>query len=981
MVLQQSGSESYWQAKVWGLLHDSPLKSLQRSKNGEGPWNELKVMENWQPSEAAKYADFIASASDRAAIDALKEWSQINYDDGLELRHLLSGASLPFNLQSESCLHQWRNLTEQEEKAHIKQIVIDTIPQRIRESEDVQEVFWWLWRCLPEALSRHPEISNSNLSLVPAETRIPDCSIWSHTSMTAALAGSLTGYDGSVSSRPYIVSFTFVPIQEVVKASRKMQDFWAGSWILHYLSASICWAWARKYGPDAIVYPSLYAQPLIDHWLLTKQYSQNRYPHWHQSELIERPSTRRLLTAGFPNVLVAVLPQGKVKAAVDQARRMLTGEDRQVESPWMTLAEEVKQVVFQNTSLAPSAWQEWLASQWQIYWTALPLGDRSDVLARPNNFEEWREKQNQLASLHQDDWLFTEAEKHFFDSHQINIGSWWAPLFDQVRNSLNAVKNPRVWSLPTAFSSRSTISGLGSVVHKQAETDWCSYDDLKQFWVRQQGLFDGREQLNATEVVKRGIKRWLEKLPSEKNSFDLPSDQRPAYPDLTVGAAGWLKCHPEQQQNYQDICQKVLDQFAWAKAVEQRWGIPWIDENENYQNWRHPRLLNSGWLIEDFKPPKELSEEQQQNKIKEKKIELNSTIDQYFPNRNPTDWYVLAAGDGDSMSDWLKGTKMENYQQYVPTSLTNREPPEQDKRKFDDFLKQQKRMGPATHAAFSRSLLDFSNHLVPYLTEQRYAGRVIYAGGDDVLAYTNLWEWDNWLWDIRQCFKGTKDPRGEFDDKGDYWRWKDGTPPTDIYARPLFTLGGKATISFGVVLAHQSVPLAIALEKLWEAEAEAKEHFCFTANGSPHAKDAVQVRVLYGNGNILKATSKFDVFDQWRSLLDFQTKYPNIDLDPALFEQAAQIWTQHPAPIQDAIEPWTHAFCDRRDIFAGEDKTEAKKAFQQALANYLKILCLTTLETQDDSMWQSTHNREILNWLKLAAFVLRNRDIKLRGEA
>jgi len=25
--------------------------------------------------------------------------------------------------------------------------------------------------------------------------------------------------------------------------------------------------------------------------------------------------------------------------------------------------------------------------------------------------------------------------------------------------------------------------------------------------------------------------------------------------------------------------------------------------------------------------------------------------------------------------------------------------------------------------------------------------------GDDVLAYTNLWEWDNWLWDIRQCFE------------------------------------------------------------------------------------------------------------------------------------------------------------------------------------------------------------------------------------
>lgn len=68
-------------------------------------------------------------------------------------------------------------------------------------------------------------------------------------------------------------------------------------------------------------------------------------------------------------------------------------------------------------------------------------------------------------------------------------------------------------------------------------------------------------------------------------------------------------------------------------------------------------------------------------------------------------------------------------------------------------------MGPATHSALSRSLLDFANQLVPYLTESRYAGRLIYCGGDDILAYTNLWEWDKWLWDIRQCFKGQEDPR------------------------------------------------------------------------------------------------------------------------------------------------------------------------------------------------------------------------------
>jgi CRISPR-associated protein Cmr2 len=253
--------------------------------------------------------------------------------------------------------------------------------------------------------------------------------------------------------------------------------------------------------------------------------------------------------------------------------------------------------------------------------------------------------------------------------------------------------------------------------------------------------------------------------------------------------------------------------------------------------------------------------------------------------------------------------------------------------------------------------LDFSNQLVPYLTEQRYAGRLIYGGGDDVLAYTNLWEWDNWLWDIRQCFKGAEDPRDEFESKGNYWQWcKEVTSP--VAKRPLFTMGSEATISFGVAIAHHSVPLAIALENLWEAEEKAKEHK--SPNGDK--KDAVQVRILYGNGNILESTAKFDVFYQWQQLINASSK-----LESAIFEQAAQVWSQHPAPKPEALKPWTQVFCTRRDLFKNDD--DARLDFQQNLADFLDRLWQSTPETKLD--------REILNWLKLAAFLKRNRDIQL----
>jgi CRISPR-associated protein Cmr2 len=64
--------------------------------------------------------------------------------------------------------------------------------------------------------------------------------------------------------------------------------------------------------------------------------------------------------------------------------------------------------------------------------------------------------------------------------------------------------------------------------------------------------------------------------------------------------------------------------------------------------------------------------------------------------------------------------------------------------------------------------------------------------------------------------------------------------PAGLSRRPLFTLGSLASISFGVVIAHHSVPLAIALENLWEAEQGAKGQ----AYASSSPKDSVQVRVL-----------------------------------------------------------------------------------------------------------------------------------------
>lgn len=292
--------------------------------------------------------------------------------------------------------------------------------------------------------------------------------------------------------------------------------------------------------------------------------------------------------------------------------------------------------------------------------------------------------------------------------------------------------------------------------------DWATEGETKNFWSNHLGLFDGIEELNATEVLKRGLHKIL----SDSIFPEISSKWREALysPDLSSGVAGWLRCM-EQADNSQAInyylqkCQEVIDKFTWAKeSGKLNWGIPWIFEC--HPNWVNPRLLNAGWLIDDFEPTGNAKQKSEKRQSELKKLREFISSHCFTNGNNPTDWYVLAAGDGDGMGEWLKGSKLHKYENYIPEALRSRldQMPDSLRQPFVEFLKEKKRMGPATHSALSRALLDFSNQLVPYLTEKRYAGRLIYSGGDDVLAYTNLWEWDNWLWDIRQCFKGAEDP-------------------------------------------------------------------------------------------------------------------------------------------------------------------------------------------------------------------------------
>lgn len=942
--------ERFWISKICAYLNNPMLRVSDDQIRESLANSNVSEISGW-----VRTADAIAAASDRASL------RRGNFPTGgagteLEISHLLSGAKQTLSGTTPILSATGRSETEKK----LQEIVAEASSNDLA---TLKKNFWWLWRCLPVYMC---EQFNSSMLLLPTETYLPDASIWSHASLASALAGALAGDE-----HPHLASFTFTPVQELIKASRKMRDFWAGSWLLHYLSAKICWQLAQKYGPDCLLYPSLFQQPLIDHWIL------QCYPDF--SSWVNQPTGHQLLTSGFPNVIMAIVPKDKVAEAMTTAYNTLI-------QTWESLG----QLVFTNLqgrgwmsglSENHKTWGGWLHAQWQHYWVSCPIGLENDQLIYPvndndSNFEEWRDRLNEAYITGDDRRLFPEAEQNILA--EANVGSWWPYIFDKTRFMLAAVKNARTWEIPTAFGPRSTISGMGPVVHPVVDPDkpdWVTETKTRELWGIQAGLFDGSEQLNATETLKRGLhKVLLEILPPLSLT---ESEAGAAYPDLTAGVAGYLKVneeYPAHLQYFRQVCNKVrnyLERINVNIQKAEKWGIPWIDDqkSQDYEGY-HPRLLNAGWSVEDLiinDPilglPKG-SEEREIKKreyIQKKKREyrqgIQKILDREYGDNNPASWYVLVAGDGDGMSDWLKGNKMKEYNEYVASSVKANTQLDPHVREFIDNTK--KRMGPATHNALSRALLDFSNQLLPYLTEERYACRLIYGGGDDVLAYANLWEWDSWLWDVRECFRGQEDPKKEFSVDGDYWRWREKEKlPENIDDRPLFTMGREATISFGIVIAHHSVPVAIALENMWSAEKKAKEH---KSRNQEDKKDAVQVRVIYGNGNILTSTTKFEVFDKWRSLLDS-------NVESSIFEQAATLWSQHPAPaVEGAIACWTGVFCERREIFQG--KEDSKKEFQRKLEEFITALGESTEEEKMDV--------ELQNWLKLAAFTIRKRKIKI----
>ncbi|MEL6614002.1 MAG: hypothetical protein AAFQ53_18045, partial [Bacteroidota bacterium] len=126
---------------------------------------------------------------------------------------------------------------------------------------------------------------------------------------------------------------------------------------------------------------------------------------------------------------------------------------------------------------------------------------------------------------------------------------------------------------------------------------------------------------------------------------------------------------------------------------------------------------------------------------------------------------------------------------------------------------------PFQHLAISRALGTFSLRLVRQIVEDEHLGRIVYAGGDDVLALLSFRDAVPATRCLRAAFSGQIAPGAERVEVD----WGAQTGYVDLDGAPALTMGPAASASAGIALAHFKHALSDVVAAAKEAERYAKD--------------------------------------------------------------------------------------------------------------------------------------------------------------
>lgn len=787
----------YWIHKTKAFLHDPPDKAIHIPGHEERS-NDLLAASGLVGSslrdEEYNEADIIASGMDRALLpgyvagDETKDGA-IDFLKSPQITHP-TGDEQPLTLKLPS------GLGSNDSKTLIKEIN-EKICELLREDLDHLSEhtdykgnptsfaairFHYLYFILRRRLAQKDIGGLGGLWYrLPADTRIPDHSIWQHSGLVSAIASCQRLSNASCQrlsndKRASLMVFAITPVQDFVLRARKLRDYWSGSVLLSWLAFEGIKAVIYRYGADHIVYPSLHGQPLVDDMLKKWDIPEG----WLGS--IQKDDVG---VASFPNKFVCLVPTGQERETAEAIEAAVSGA-------WMKLGnatlELIEKEIGKKDDYIQKQFERQLSSYWEYHWSAVPLVKGSD--------------QKQVEEL-----LCKTDIEPVFDfwnaSMQVYQSTGEGPLYSVshrlAQAGLAATKTRREDRRSVEDGIKCDMFGEFEILHCKNQPDPNPKPSEDPFWQDIRKAFESdfgkNERLCALGVVKRLAYRVV------KNIKDHPLHNifkdAEGFPSTTeIALHDWWHQLKDRAKSCDD---KDAPELAQALSV-----FEGKDAFKKLAQWYHAKNEPEGFKRDGA----DIIAIDQKEK---------SSADEIFrlhPVKDIHKYYAVLIMDGDRMGKLINGETLGSrwetvlHPELIRRLKGNFAP--MFKRFWGEWLPKQRFVSPAVHAAISEALGDFSIYTVPAII-QKYHGRLIYAGGDDVCAVLPVSRVLQAAREIADAYRygfvllKEKDQASEVQDQ-----WE---PQADCKVGVHLGDSHGISISAGIMVAHHKKPLGRVMER------------------------------------------------------------------------------------------------------------------------------------------------------------------------
>lgn len=385
-----------------------------------------------------------------------------------------------------------------------------------------QDFFFLLWRQWRE----NTATLDRDMLFYPADTRIPDHSIWLHLDMTAAMEACRDEQTGSIT--PAFVLFQFGPVQEFIANARSTRDLWSGSYLIAWLTCHAIKAVTDEFGPTSVIFPSLRGQGVFDavnkDTFAKIQYknANGEFKSLWQRLYGDDAAVQRLLNPTIPNRFLALVPAGK---AEEIARKAQAAAIKELASISKCCFSKFAGIAGDDLARWQERWNKQIELFPQITWQTLPFHSDIDtaigVLEKIPNGKEQAEILKTLQDIavkyiplgNRDRRNYSNDEKNKLSRPEFA----WAANFTEISAALAARRNTRdfqqfVTDQDQGGSQKDVISGKEEII---GDKDiWSKIKGKDDIFKKEEGPY------SAINIIKRLWCRGADSYLCQKLSID-----------------------------------------------------------------------------------------------------------------------------------------------------------------------------------------------------------------------------------------------------------------------------------------------------------------------------------------------------------------------------------------------------------------------------------------------------------------------------